>query len=164
MRNIRVAAMTAAAVGLGVYAVGCGPLPSSVKIDSSKVDPSKVAAATGKIAEGADKLKEMGEKVKATTDEITKELTPLKDAFEKLKAKIATDEKAAGTDAGKLSTVEKLKVDKDSLEKLFKDITDKLAGFKDLKDLASLDGAKKAIMEIVEKIKPMLKDYLPAAK
>jgi hypothetical protein len=164
MRNIRVAAMTAAAVGLGVFAVGCGPLPSSGKIDPSKVDTSKVAAASSKIGEGVDKLKELGEKVKATSDEIGKEVDPLKAAFDKLKEKITTDEKAAGTDAGKLATVEKMKGLKDEAEKMFKDIADKLGGFKDLKDLASLDGAKKAILEIVAKIKEKLKDHLPAAK
>ncbi len=164
MRNIRVAALVAAAVGLGVLAVGCGPVPTSGALNASKLDTSKVAQATSKIQEGTDKLKELGDKVKTTSDDITKEVNPLKDAFEKLKAKVTDDEKAAGTDATKLSAVGKLKETKDAAEKLFKDIADKLAGFKDVKDLASLDGAKKAIMELVEKIKPLVKDFLPAAK
>ncbi len=166
MRNIRVAALTAAAVGLGVFAVGCGPLPSTgvLKIDTSKVDTSKLAAATGKVTEAADKAKEMGEKLKAAADDVNKELTPLQAAFEKLKTKFTEDEKAAGTDAGKLGAVGKLKESKDMIEKQMKEITEKVGGLAGLKDLASLEGAKKVIMELIEKVKPMLKDFLPAAK
>ncbi len=166
MRNIRVAALVAAAVGLGVFAVGCGPVPSTggLKVDTSKLDTSKVAAATGKVTEAADKAKELGDKLQGAADDVKKELTPLQAAFEKMKAKLTDDEKAAGADAVKLKALEPLKGAKDGVEGLMKQITEKVTGLAGLKDIASIDGAVKVIKELIEKVKPMLKDFLPAAK
>jgi chromosome segregation ATPase len=163
MRELRLAVLAAAAVGLGVFAVGCGPLPSSDKLDTSK---AKEAADKGKdaVSKASEKAGEVGDlagKLKGATEEVNKELDPLKKAFESLKEKITTEEKAAGTDAGKLTAVGKLKETKDGIEKIMKEITEKIGGLAGLKDIASLDGAKKVIMDLIEKVKPMLKDFMP---
>lgn len=162
MRELRLAVL-AAAVGLGVFAVGCGPLPSSDKVDTSK---AKEAADKGKdaVSKASDKAGEvsaLADKLKAANADITKELDPLKKAFESLKEKITTDEKAAGTDAGKLTALGKLKETKDAIDKIMTEITTKIGGLAGLKDIKSLDDAKKVIMELIDKVKPMLKDFMP---
>lgn len=165
MRTIRVAAVLAAAVGLGVLAVGCGPQPDTGKGG----DTSKVAKATEKginpVTLASDKAAQVGDlagKVKAATDDINKELTPLKDAFEKLKAKVSDDEKAAGGDATKLTKVFDLKKTRDDADKLLKEITEKIGGLAGVKDAKSLDDGKKAVLDLIEKVKPLLKDSMPA--
>lgn len=160
MRKLRVAAMTAAAVGLGVFAVGCGPVPGTDKVDPAKASQhaqQQAAQATQRAAE----VTELGKKLAEAGDAVNKELDPLKKAFDALKDKVAAATKEAGTDAAKLKAVEPLEAAKAGAEKLFKEIGEKLTSLKDLKDIASIDGAKKVIMDLIEKLKPMLKDYLP---
>ena len=164
MRTIRVAAVLAAAVGVGLFAVGCGPQP-----DTGKVDTSKVTKATEKginpVTLASDKAAQVGDlagKVKTATDDVNKELTPLKDAFEKLKAKVSDDEKAAGGDATKLTKVFDLKKTRDDADKLLKEMAEKIGGLAGVKDVKGLDDVKKAVLDLIEKVKPLLKDYMPA--
>jgi hypothetical protein len=160
MRKFRVAAILAAAVGLGVFAVGCGPVPGTDKIDTSKVSKAS-GDVVSKASDKAAEVGELGKKLTEADDAVNKELDPLKKAFDALKEKLATGEKEAGADAVKMKALEPLKSVKDEAEKIFKDIGEKLTGLKGLKDIASLDGAKKAIMDLIEKLKPMLKDFMP---
>jgi division protein CdvB (Snf7/Vps24/ESCRT-III family) len=159
MRELRLAVLAA----IGLVAVGCGPVPSSDKVDTGK---AKDAVDKGKdvVSKASEKAGEVGDlagKLKGATEEINKELDPLKKAFDNFKEKFAADEKAAGTDAAKMTAVSKLRETKDSIEKLLKEITDKIGGLAGLKDVASLDKLKKEIMDLIEKVKPMLKDFMP---
>jgi hypothetical protein len=159
MRTIRGAALTAAAVGLGVFAVGCGPQPTTGQSNTGGTTKTTGKDdTTTKTPEGGD----LAGKKKAATEEFNKELPPLNDAFEKLKAKVAEDEKNAGSDAIKLTAVGMLREKRDNVEKLRKEIHDKVGGLAGVKDDKGLDDAKKAIREQIEKVKPLLKDYLPA--
>lgn len=162
MRTIRVAAVLAAAVGLGVFAVGCGPQPDTGKGDTSKVTKA-TEKGTNPVTLASDKAAQVGDlagKVKAATDDINKELTPLKVAFEKLKAKVSEDEKAAGGDAAKLTKVFDLKKTRDDVDKLLKEMTEKIGSLAGVKDAKGLDDAKKVVTDLIEKVKPLLKDYL----
>jgi hypothetical protein len=163
MRIHRVAALTAAAVTTGLFTVGCGPLPSSGKIDTSGLAKAsqKVGDAVSKASEKVGEVSDLATKLKAATDDISKELDPLKKAFETLKEKITAGEKDAGMDPVKQKAVGLMKEVKDKAEGLIKEITEKFGGLAGLKDLTSLEDAKKKIMEVVEKLKPLLKDYLP---
>lgn len=160
MRTIRVAALTAAVVGLGLFAAGCGPQPSTG--NSPAGGTQKTAATTGATGTKPTTGGDLAGKVKAATDDVNKELTPLKGAFEKLKAKVADDEKTAGADAAKLTKVFDLKKTRDDADNLLKDIDGKVGGLAGVKDEKGLEEAKKAITERVEKVKPLLKDYMPA--
>jgi hypothetical protein len=162
MREFRQAVLAVAAVGLGVFAVGCGPVPTD-KVDTSKAKDvaDKGKDAVSKASEKASEVGDLATKLKAATDDVNKELDPLKKAFDALKEKVTTAKKDAGTDAGKLTAAKGLEDVKDNVEKIMKEITEKIGGLAGLKDIASLDGAKKVIMELIDKVKPMLKDYMP---
>jgi uncharacterized coiled-coil DUF342 family protein len=155
------AAMAAAAVGMGLFTIGCGAsVPSSLNTSKAKDLADKGKEAVTQASNKAAEVGEIGKKLADATTEVNKELDPLKAAFEKLKAKITTDEKAAGADAGKMASLQGLKEVKDKAEKLMGEVTEKIKGLTNLKDITSLDGAKKAILEIVAKLKDVLKDYL----
>ncbi len=154
MRTLRVAAV-AGVVGLGVFAVGCGPTPTTGGGATGSGGTGKGGQPTGK----GDPAKDSGDKGKVAAGEINKRLDPLKASLDKLKAKIATDEKNTMDDATKVLAVVKLKEVKDEADSLVKQINDKAATFKDAKDAAALDAAKLSANVLLDKLEPLLKDY-----
>jgi len=160
MRVQRVAVMIAAAVGLGLFAVGCGPTPGSGGTDTGKGDSSKTGQPSVKATGGGDKTKALADKAKTAADDLNKDLDPLKKAIEAMKEKVTTAKKDAGSDANKLLAATKLEEAKDEAEKLVKEAGDKIGGLAGQKDDASLDGAVKATKESIDKAKTKLKDYM----
>jgi hypothetical protein len=163
MRTIRVAALTAAAVGLGVFAVGCGPQPTTGQ--SNTGGTTKTTGKGDTNTNTTTKTPEVGDlagKKKAAADDFNKQLAPQKDALEKLKAKVAEDDKNSGGDATKMTAVNVLRGKKEEAEKVVGEIEKKIGELAGVKDDKGLEDAKKAITEQIEKVKPLLKDYLPA--
>jgi hypothetical protein len=153
MRTFRAAAVVVA-VGLGVFAAGCGSGPTTGGGagggDTGKGKPT--GTGPGVTAPAA------ADKAKTAEAEVNKRLDPLKASLDKLKAKLAADEKAVGDDATKVLAVVELRKLKDEAETLVKQIADKVATFKAAKD-ADLEAAKMAANVMLDKLEPMLKDY-----
>lgn len=154
MRTLRVAAV-AVGLWLSVFAVGCGPTPTSGG-GSGSGGTGKGTPPTGKAA---DPAKDSGDNAKAAADEINKRRDPLKASLDKLKAKLAADEKTVGEDADKVLAVVKLRDAKNEAESLMKQIADKVDSFKTAKDAAALDEAKLSANVMLDKLEPLLKDY-----
>jgi hypothetical protein len=153
MRTLRVAAV-ACGVGLGLFAVGCGPTPTTGGGGTGSGGTGKGGQPTGK----GDPAKDSGDKAKVAAGEINKRLDPLMASLDKLKAKLAADEKTVGEDADKVLAVVKLRDAKNEAESLVKQINDKVATFKDAKDAAALDAAKLSANVLLDKLEPLLKD------
>lgn len=151
MRTLRMSAV-AVVVGLSVFAVGCGPAPSTKPADTGKGDKP---SGTGP---GGNTPTTPGDKAKAAEGEITKRLDPLKAAVAKLKAKIAVDEKEAGGDGTKVLAVAALNELRDNAESLIQQVMDKVKTFKDAKDDV-LEAAKIAANVMLDKLDMDLKDY-----
>lgn len=161
MRLQRVAAMIAAAVGVGLLVVGCGPTPGTEGGTSAKGDTGKGTSATQPAGGGDTKPKELGDKVKAATDDINKDLDPLKKAIASVREKVSADKKNADGDAKKLEVANELDRSADEAEALVKQADEKVNALKGAKDAAAVDANVKAAKDLIEKAKPKLKDYLP---
>ena len=151
--------LSAMLVAGSLFAVGCGAVSEATKkgADAAKDAGKEVGDKAKEAAEKAgDKAKEVGDlaaKLKETAEGYTKDTGMLEKAIAALgEAKKKAGDAAEGLKLGKIEN---------EATGLFGDLKKKIGDLAGLKDLASLDGAKKAIGEIIEKLKGLLKDYMP---
>ena len=158
MRMLRIAALAAASVGLGLFAVGCGPVTLPT-VDTSKAGKElakaseKVGGEADKLKEDAKKLEELTNKLKTAGEDANKELGPIDAAMKALGAKIGEEK-----DEAKLAPLKKIETQASGM---LGDIKTKIGDLAKLKDLTSLDGAKAAITAAIGKLKDLLAAYLP---
>lgn len=154
------AALGLVACGLALSAVGCGPNAGpSGKTEPSKQDTSKTTPAAK--PNGTEAPKGAGDAAKSAEDEVNKRLGPIQKAYDALKAKVLTAKKEAGSDAAKLTAAHQLENVQDDAGRKLSDVQGKVKGFRDLKDAAAVEAAKKSALETVDKLEKELADHLP---
>ena len=160
MSQIRNWVLASVVAGFGLVAVGCGPAPSTAATGNlkDKYDQNTEKFKEGK--EGAEKgLKDGANKLdagaKELLDKAKEEVTNQYNAIEKAIAAL-TKAKSEEKDAVKASALGKIETD---AKGMFASLGDKIKEF--AKDPKSLESIKTSAMEMVKKLKEMLKDYMP---
>lgn len=151
--------LTAAVLAGGLFAVGCGDTnPTKAGADAVKKGTDAAKDVTDKAKDVTDKAKDVGNlaaKLKEAAEGYAKDTGLIEKAVAALTAAKATAKDAA--DAAKLGKLE------GDANTMLTDLKKKIGDLAGLKDVASLEGAKKAIGELIEKLKTLLKEYLPKA-
>jgi F420-0:gamma-glutamyl ligase-like protein len=156
--------LTAAVLAGGLFAVGCGGTPTS-GTGGAKTTGEKAKEVAKDIG---DKTKEVAKDIGDKTKEVVNDLaTKLKNATEGYNKETGVFDKALAAlskakmeekDAAKAATLAKTETEATGL---LGDLKKKVGELTGLKDVNAMETAQKVISELIEKLKTLLKDYLP---